>query len=37
MIPQQITIVPNALNGEGNSSQKYQPNNPIPLNQENAF
>ena len=37
MIPQQITIVPKVLNGEGNSSQQYQPNNPIPLNQENIF
>ena len=37
IISQQMSIVPNVLNGPVNSFQQYQYINPIPLNQENNF
>ena len=37
MIPQQMSIVPNVLNGNITTPIQYQPINPVPLNQKNAF
>lgn len=37
MTPQQMNVVPNVLNGANTTPIQYQPINPIPSNQQDAF